>query len=93
MAKVTDGLDPEAEEIKQDGARTVKGLAEVGRELFPLKEKRDAGKKLTKREVKRLELLEAEYRELERNLYELLRPRQRPDPWVQGRDHAHGRAN
>lgn len=93
MAKLTDGADAEAEALKQDGVKTVKGIAQVAQELFALKKKQEGGKKLTKRELKQLDLLEAEYRELEQNLRELMRPRQRDDAWVQGRDHTHGRVN
>ncbi len=95
MAKLTDGVDQEAEEIKQDGAKTVKGLAAVAQELWALKGKKESGKKLTKRELKKLDLLEAQYRELEMNLRELMRPRVRDSSagWVAGRDHVHGRAN
>ena len=70
------------------GAATVKQLAEVGRKLYPLREKRASGKKLTKRQSETWEALESEYRELERDLHELMRPRQQ-DPWLQGRGHAH----
>jgi hypothetical protein len=95
MAKLTDGsesADDDASSIKSEGASTVKGLAQVASQLFPLRQKRDGGKKLTKRELKQLDELETEYRELEQNLRELMRPRER-DPWTRGRDHSHDRVS
>jgi len=92
LAEGTPGADDDASSIKAEGASTVKGLAAVAGQLFPLRQKRDSGKKLTKRELKQLDELESEYRELEQNLRELMRPRER-DPWTRGRDHSHDRVS
>ncbi len=76
MAKITDG-DTEGSELKAQGVSTVKGLADVGQRMFALQQKRSGGKKLTKRELKQLAELESDYRQLEQNLRELMRPRER----------------
>lgn len=100
MAKLkdeTESAHPEAAadatpSLKAQGVATVKGLSAVGQRLFPLRQKRDQGKKLTRREQQALARLEGEYGELEQALRELMRPRER-DPWVHGRDHSHGSTN
>ena len=88
MAKATEFEDPHS--IKAEGVSTVKGLTEVGQKLFPLREKAQSGKKLSKRDQTKLDKLEREYRALESNLFELMRPKE-PNPWLRGLDHTHSR--
>ncbi len=88
MAKPAEFQDPTS--IKAEGAATVKGLTRVGGELFPLREKAKSGKPLNKREQTKLNRLEMEYRMLESNLRELMRPKE-PNPWLRGLDHTHSR--
>src|SRR5687767_8541444 len=86
MAKATEFEDSHS--IKAEGVSTVKGLTEVGQQLFPLREKAKSGKKLSKRDQKKLDELEREYRLLESNLFSLMRPKE-PSPWLRGVDHTH----
>ena len=88
MAKATEFEDPHS--VKAEGVSTVKGLTEIGQQLFPLREKAQSGKKLSKRDQTKLDKLEREYRALEANLFELMRPRE-PNPWLRGLDHTHSR--
>ena len=88
MAKATEFDDPQS--IKAEGVSTVKGLTEIGRQLFPLREKSKSGKRLSKRDQTKLDKLEREYRALESTLFELMRPKE-PNPWLRGRDHTHSR--
>jgi len=80
--------------LRERGAATVHRLAEVGAKLHPLKTKLQEGKRLTKREWKTLDALDGEYRTLEMQMRELMRPRHRPeDVWLRGVDHLHGPDN
>ena len=88
MAKATEFEDPHS--IKAEGISTVKGLTEVGQQLFPLREKAKSGKKLSKRDQKKLDELEREYRALEANIFALMRPKE-PSPWLRGVDHTHSK--
>jgi hypothetical protein len=84
-AAATGGLS-----LRERGAATVHALSEVSRDLQPLQAKLDAGGTLTKRQVKRYAQLSVRYRELERQMRELLRPRMRPsDAALAGMDHLH----
>jgi len=87
MAKPAEFAD---QSLKADGVTVVKGLTAVGQKLFPLREKSKSGKKLSQREQTRLDSLERQYRLLESNLHELMRPRE-PNPWLRGLDHTHSR--
>jgi hypothetical protein len=92
MAEVsgsTAGGSVDSQNVRQRGAQVVRALAQVGEQLHPLQQKLDAGEKLTKRQVKRLGMLQSQYRDLERQLRELMRPRVK-DPWMTGADHVHG---
>lgn len=92
MATVTDDTSSSGGEslsLRERGARTVRGLASAGRELFPLRERVAKGETLTEAEQQRLDELEVEYRALEARLFTLMRPRE-PMPWLRGADHAHG---
>jgi hypothetical protein len=75
--------------LRERGAQTVRALSAVGRQLFPLRERRAAGETLTAAELEQLEALETQYRDLEAELHVLMRPRDQ-DPWLRGLDHAHG---
>ena len=88
MAKPAEFTDPHS--IKAEGVQTVKGLSEIGQLLFPLREKKQSGKKLSKRDQAKLDKLEVQYRLLESNLRELMRPKE-PNPWLRGLDHTHSR--
>jgi hypothetical protein len=88
MAKPAEFTDTTS--IKAEGVSTVKGLTEIGQKLFPLREKAKSGKKLSKRDQSRLDKLEREYRALESNLFDLMRPKEH-NPWLRGLDHTHSR--
>jgi hypothetical protein len=88
MAKVTEFEDPQS--IKAEGVATVKGLTEVSQKLFPLRERAKSGKKLSKRDQKKLDELEREYRLLESQIFSLMRPKE-PNPWLRGLDHTHSK--
>jgi hypothetical protein len=75
--------------LRQHGAQVVHQLSEVGGKLHPLKMKLQAGQPLSADEQAQFDTLEVEYRELERELRSLIRPRPK-DPWVRGVDHLHG---
>jgi len=80
--------------LRERGTATVHRLAEVGAKLHPLKTKLQEGKRLTKREQKSFDALDSEYRALETQMRELMRPRFRPeDVWLRGVDHLHGPDN
>jgi hypothetical protein len=88
MAKATEFEDSHS--VKAEGISIVKGLTEVGQQLFPLREKAKSGKKLSKRDQTKLDKLEREYRALEANVFELMRPKE-PSPWLRGVDHTHSK--
>lgn len=92
MAKPAE-LDTESSEeplsLKEQGARTVRALAEVSGQLFPLKERARKGETLGEDEQKLLDELDIRYRQLETEMRQLMRPRVK-DPWLYGKDHGHG---
>jgi hypothetical protein len=75
--------------LRERGALTVHELADVGRQLYPLQQKRATGAALFEDEQTLYAQLETRYRELEGELRHLMRPRER-DPWLRGADHTHG---